>query len=96
MTEIRIRTDTDVWKWTSQAGLEEVDSLNLLQLVQNTRQQVIQCLQALLEKGGSAAECQSAASAIGTLTELGRRVHWENPATNDTLLPKCGNPSSSQ
>jgi len=93
MSEIRIRTDPDVRKWTSEAGLEEIDSLNLLHVFQNTKQQVIQCLQALLEKGGSTADCQSAASAIGTLTELGRRVHWESPTTSGTLLQKSGDRS---
>ena len=74
--------DADVGKWMSEAGLEQIDSFDLLPLIQNTRQRVFQCVQAMLEKGGNTRECQSAASAIGTLTALGRRVHWQNPATN--------------
>jgi hypothetical protein len=78
---IRTRRDADVWKWTSETGLDEIDSPNLFRLVQETRHAVIQRLQALLEKGGDTLECQSAASAIGTLTELGRRVRQKNSTT---------------
>ena len=93
----RMRTspDTDVRKWTTEAGLEEIDSLNLLPVIRNTRQRIIKCVQAMLEKGGSPREHQSAASAIGTLTVLARRVHWENPAANATVPQKSKDPSSS-
>ena len=96
MTETGIKADTGVWKSMSEAGLEEIDSLNLCNSFRILGNESFSAFKALLEKDGSTAECQSAASAIGTLTELGRRVHWENPTTSGTLLQKSGDPSRSQ
>lgn len=76
---MKTRTDTEIWNWTSETALEKIDLCELFQLVQQAKRSVMLCLQELLEKGGSSSECQSAASAIATLTELGRRVHQETP-----------------
>lgn len=83
---IRTRKDADVWKWASEVGLQ--DCLNLHQLVERARLEVIQRLEALLQKGENTAECQSAASAIGTLTELGRRVRENISTEPGPDLPK--------
>lgn len=83
---IRTRKDADVWKWASEVRLQ--DCLNLHQLVERARLEVIQRLETLLQKGENTAECQSAASAIGTLTELVRRVRKDIPTKPSPDLPK--------
>ena len=83
---IRTRKDADVWKWASEVGLQ--DCINVHQLVERARLEVIQRLEALLQKGENTAECQSAASAIGTLTELGRRVRKDIPRKPSPDSPK--------
>lgn len=93
MTEdpIRTRKDADVRKWASEVRLQ--DCPDLPQLVERARFEVIRRLETLLQKGENAAECQSAASAIGTLTELGRRVRKDVSAKPSPDLPKSDHES---
>lgn len=61
-------------KSVSEIGLENIDDAGIVSLLRNRRQLVMECLEELLQKNASAAERHAAASAIGTLTELGKRI----------------------
>lgn len=63
-----------LWNYLSQAGLTEINPEDLPSRIERTRDVVIEHLLELLEKPGKPVERESAASAIGTLTELRRRV----------------------
>jgi hypothetical protein len=65
------------WNCLSQAGLTEVNPEDISSRIQTTRRAVIQRLHELLEERNQPVECESAASVLGTLTELGRRVRKE-------------------
>ncbi len=61
----------------SQISIDEIDSQTLLRLVQDTKRGVIEYLEMWLQKGGTRVDCESAASAISTLSELGRRIRQD-------------------
>ena len=63
-----------LWTYLSQAGLTEINPEDLPSRIERTRNVVIEHLLELLEKPGKPVECEPAASTIGTLTELRRRV----------------------
>lgn len=63
-----------LWKWVSEIGLESIGNSAVARLLRHRRQAVIECLEDLLRKGASKAERNAAASAIGTLTELERKL----------------------
>jgi hypothetical protein len=75
---IKTSRDPDIWQWATQFGFGDIDTGNVFRVVQNSRRAVIRRLQELLSQGAQNSECQSAASAIGTLTELERRVGGED------------------
>jgi hypothetical protein len=54
--------------------LESIDQAAVAALLRDRRQVVMECLEELLKKGASTAERNAAASALGTLTELGRKL----------------------
>ena len=71
-------TDAPFRKIVSAIGLESLDDSAVANLVRQRRQLVIQCLEELLQKGASTAERNAAASAIGTLKELERKLTPQN------------------
>jgi hypothetical protein len=67
-------TDAHLRKRASEIALENVDDSTLARLLRHRRREVIECLEELLQKGGSTSERNAAASAIGTLTELEKKL----------------------
>lgn len=63
-----------LWTYLSQAGLTEINPEDLPSRIERARDVVIEHLLELLEKPGKLVECEPAASTIGTLTELRRRL----------------------
>ena len=74
MTEKMKDTGAPFWRWVSEVGLQSMDDPAVTQLLRQRRQVVMECLEALLQKGASAAERNAAASAICTLTELEKKL----------------------
>jgi hypothetical protein len=72
--ETRRATGAPLWKWMSEIGLESIDDSAIAQLLRQRRQVVLECLEELLQKGASTAERNAAASAIGTLTALQKKL----------------------
>lgn len=68
---------SDLWNRLSQAGLTGVSPEDLSSRIQKARHVVIQRLHELLEESNRLEECESVASALGTLSELSRRVRIE-------------------
>lgn len=62
------------WNVLSQAGLTDINPEDLPSRIRATRSTVMQRIQELLEQRNQPVECESAASALGTLTELERKV----------------------
>jgi hypothetical protein len=74
MTDKTRATGAPLWKWVSETRLESIDDSAVARLLQQRRQVVIECLEELLQKGASTAERNAAASAIGTLTALQKKL----------------------
>ncbi len=67
-----------LWRWITEIGMDKIDESAVAGLLRQRRQVVINCLEALLQQGASASERNAAASAIGTLTELEKKLKAEN------------------
>jgi hypothetical protein len=63
-----------LWHRLSQAGLTETDPEDIGSRIQEARHAVIERLHQLLDGENQPVECESAASALGTLSELRRRI----------------------
>jgi hypothetical protein len=74
MTDKTRASGAPLWQWVSEIGLESIDDSAVARLVEQRRQVVMECLEELLEKGASTAERNAAASAIGTLTALQKKL----------------------
>jgi hypothetical protein len=71
-------TGAPLWKWVSEIGLDSAANSAVARLLRQRRQVVIECLEDLLRKDATKAERNAAASAIGTLTELERKLSSQN------------------
>lgn len=87
---IKIGRDPEMWNSISQAGLTDLDSERVCGVIQNVREAVMRRLDVLLKQSATSSECESAASAIGTLSQLGRRVRQgaKRTARSDWSSPK--------
>jgi hypothetical protein len=74
MTDKTRASGAPLWQLVSEIGLESIDGSAVARLVEQRRQVVMECLEELLEKGASTAERNAAASAIGTLTALQKKL----------------------
>ena len=78
MTDKKRATGEPLWKTVSEIELESIDDTAVARVLRHRRQVVIECLEELLQKNASTAERNAAASAIGTLTELERKLTPQN------------------
>lgn len=75
-----VKRNVHASKSDSEIGLENIDDAGIVNLLRHRRRLVIECLDELLQRNASAAKRHAAASALGTLTELGKK-----------LAPEAGN-----
>jgi hypothetical protein len=78
MTDKIRSTRAPFWTWVSDVEQQTVDDSAIAQVLRQRRKVVIECLEELLQKDASTAERNAAASAIGTLTELERKLSPQN------------------
>jgi hypothetical protein len=69
-----------LWNVLSQAGLIEIDPEDLASRIKTTRHLVVRRMQELLAERNERVERESAASALGILAELERRVRVKGKA----------------
>jgi len=74
MTDKTRAPGAPLWQWVSEIGLESIDDSAVARLLRQRRQVVIEFLEESLQKGTSTAERNAAASAIGTLTALQKKL----------------------